>query len=1487
MKRSDERSASGGAREDGSSSASATAAAAAAATHLSALQLLHMSSQLASWIHADAHAHLPHSLQYGPVLLLQTAAANADSPHISLRLLDDTLVLLTYGVSYLELHGDRMHVLQRIEQERAQRTVDRAHLHAHALRIQSQLRCQRFCTHSLAPLELATSELLIPEVQDMMRLGSPTSKDLTTAPVVVDETELEAQIDKYASELQARVEARRRDAELQRQRQQREHREREDQMKKQLYQKRRRHENACRRWNYFTGRLLRLHRDENQQEIQSRVDARRQTIVQAPNASEAALHPHSMRRGMGTSSRQVVSITPSARQLAKRRSKSALRRTASSLLMKNAHSRNFIRQFVAKTIARGLSRVLCASNMHAAPRDSTISASGSSASAHEQPSCATETKLVLRIGILLCDVHFGSKYMGLYQRFLERAAREQGRVRAIEWQLFDCVKSQFPTRALQRVLHGFLVAGGPNTGTNHTTPHHTHGHRRSDTSDSVDSDDNSSHSGSRASALASPSSKQSTAGPWRKNLQRVLRQIYNDKRAVLCGLGLGHVVLAEALGAKCGREEWEDGWSVLDPKLFDAALVAAKVSKRHSSNQQHPDEDASEAHQLKSKYVGIKYLHGEFVRSMDLAPRSMKVWRSLDQRFVSAFKDRWALSFDGFPECGTFVFETMSELYDREKQSHAAAASTVERGERPRHERQRMALKRDSIPETSTFEELTLARAPVRRTGVVDTRLTLDEKKKLLDVADISQVVAHALIDHFATPMPGSAPPASDSAVSAADTINIAAAVNPVQCTNIEESIRAAAVAVAHRTDGNNRVTSILLRVRSTLDGHLVVLGAQLDAFVRSHERRVHEGRRPSLTHGNSAVLMRKNSRHTDDDSPSLLLSLHTLRDQKLVLLDDAQSLAAPSSSVRSERRASRSSFASEASVLSPRQRAVLNVPIQLPTLSASSSVAATPAVDQSVLEPINASASVAADAGASSNRKRPLPSVKRVRSLAMGVLTLSEALTRFQTELTAALVRTATATTTNVVERKPQHVSLLQTPRARVILEFADEESCGSAAHPFQLQRRSPEELRLLLLRLVAALRVSEVPDDCVCILSCQTSVLAFFRRRQPLWTFMKDCRRFAVLSPRHHVRRVSWYARYADALLFDQEMLLSHSAKENEALVQQARYHGLQVFVAREDKAPVDSNSSSSNNNNNKSSVSGKTAGDTTPRSKHRASTQSLSMHRQSTFSGAGILAKAAADEERAMEKDVQVVEILLLALTGIDGVVTPTPEIVLEAAEKLLSKSPIMGQVEQLFRTWQAKGSGKPLQKRPSLRSGSAGNVNDQLDADNEDYMGGADAHDSDDAALVLDESEISVEMARQYNEHGVRRPPSSSYVPLRPLQPKRGDQVLGAATHKQHDALDACSGRFSSADAASRSRLRSIGTFRSVNQHTRVVQTPPHLEGMTVQRPIAGIVVTSGSSDDHVVTRAPEAVLSHPSGHGLLVRPSPSPRTKRVRGVQSQR
>ncbi|KAF1316956.1 hypothetical protein FI667_g15137, partial [Globisporangium splendens] len=339
-----------------------------------------------------------------------------------------------------------------------------------------------------------------------------------------------------------------------------------------------------------------------------------------------------------------------------------------------------------------------------------------------------------------------------------------------------------------------------------------------------------------------------------------------------------------------------------------------------------------------------------------------------------------------------------------------------------------------------------------------------------------------------------------------------------------------------------------------------------------------------------------------------------------------------------------------------------------------------------------------------------------------------------------------------------------------------------------------------------------------------------------------MKDCRRSSsVLPPRHHIKRVSWYARYADVLLFGQDTLLSHSAKENETLFQQALYFGLKIFVARDENSNrgVGNSTSVSNHNADDHHRRGTSTRNLTT-SSPRVSFSRQHLNNSSAFRGAGMLAKAAAEKERAMERDLQIVEILLLQLTGIDGVVTSTPEIAIEAKEKLLLKGPTMNQVEQLFHTWHSRGNDSKQTMLTRKQS-----VDGEIPGDeDEDYMGASVYDEGDD---ILDDRELALEMTRQYVEHGVRHPPSSSFVLLRPLQPKRGDQVLGR-NHQRQSTFPPVDGSGTATNG-----LRSIGTFRTAFERSHTVRTPPHCETGAVWRLAGG---DSGKDD---ALRGPEAVL----------------------------
>lgn len=193
--------------------------------HGAALQLMVIGSELAPLVHAPDYASLPMPLQMGPIHLLQQALDHSDSPHSSTRLLNDTLILLMYGLRFVRSKGTADNQwTQRLQALRRQRACERRDLYSQAEQVQRTWRCQRFPTHALPSMNLQTDKFMIREVQDRMNGGE--SAQVPMAAVHVDERQLEEQIRSYAESLRLRVETRNQEA---RQIQERETRERHQQ----------------------------------------------------------------------------------------------------------------------------------------------------------------------------------------------------------------------------------------------------------------------------------------------------------------------------------------------------------------------------------------------------------------------------------------------------------------------------------------------------------------------------------------------------------------------------------------------------------------------------------------------------------------------------------------------------------------------------------------------------------------------------------------------------------------------------------------------------------------------------------------------------------------------------------------------------------------------------------------------------------------------------------------------------------------------------------------------------------------------------------------------------------------------------------------------------------------------------------------------------------------------------------------------------------
>ncbi|GLE07539.1 hypothetical protein PINS_up018092 [Pythium insidiosum] len=190
------------------------------------------------------------------------------------------------------------------------------------------------------------------------------------------------------------------------------------------------------------------------------------------------------------------------------------------------------------------------------------------------------------------------------------------------------------------------------------------------------------------------------------------------------------------------------------------------------------------------------------------------------------------------------------------------------------------------------------------------------------------------------------------------------------------------------------------------------------------------------------------------------------------------------------------------------------------------------------------------------------------------------------------------------------------------------------------------------------------------------------------------------------------------------------------------------------------------------------------------------------------------------QGLERNTKVVQVMLLHLTGVDGIVTSQTDAAAEAIENLHSKTSVTQDVEQLFRGWQTKEqSSRSSATRLSLgRKNSSSSRTDEATTTDlaEDYMGEDYVYDSDES---ITEKEIVGEMTRQWAEHRLHST-SPFIVPLRPLQPKRGDEVLGSARRVTIQQL----GRLGSDGA--RSRLRSIGSFRAALQRSATMARHHH-------------------------------------------------------------
>ncbi|RHY33333.1 hypothetical protein DYB32_001706 [Aphanomyces invadans] len=207
--------------------------------------------------------------------------------------------------------------------------------------------------------------------------------------------------------------------------------------------------------------------------------------------------------------------------------------------------------------------------------------------------------------MLLCPNPFGSHFGLMYQRFFAKHAVDANVV--FEWTIFDVASLDFPTQAMQRCFDGFFVCGAPDV--SHAVADHI-AHR---------------------------------SAPWYTALVDFVRALVAQDRPV-GALGRGHVVLAEALGGRIVRRStWQRANNVLEEKVTTGfKQVLTRVRSLHT-------------------------LHGEYVASLShptiRAVSSLPIPGSM-YPFVSCMKTKHVLSYDGYPECNSLVFDLLSRVFD-------------------------------------------------------------------------------------------------------------------------------------------------------------------------------------------------------------------------------------------------------------------------------------------------------------------------------------------------------------------------------------------------------------------------------------------------------------------------------------------------------------------------------------------------------------------------------------------------------------------------------------------------------------------------------------------------------------------------------------------------------------------------------------------------------------------------------------------------------
>jgi hypothetical protein len=160
------------------------------------LQLVMNGPNLAPFKCSVTYTRLPSLLQYGVIRLLSDVLEHTNSPHTSNRIVENSLILLTYGINYLNEKRYEMDTqFLQFKAKQKQLKKNKKDLKRKALEIQKAWRCHHFHTSRLPPLQLSTKSYLLLLEQDPPETKIDTLKS----------QEFTQRTEKYMKELQIRL----------------------------------------------------------------------------------------------------------------------------------------------------------------------------------------------------------------------------------------------------------------------------------------------------------------------------------------------------------------------------------------------------------------------------------------------------------------------------------------------------------------------------------------------------------------------------------------------------------------------------------------------------------------------------------------------------------------------------------------------------------------------------------------------------------------------------------------------------------------------------------------------------------------------------------------------------------------------------------------------------------------------------------------------------------------------------------------------------------------------------------------------------------------------------------------------------------------------------------------------------------------------------------------------------------------------------------